>query len=95
MVIAHIGLNSFPCGRLGEPASLNLTETIHEFGIMAGRLKTGTSPRIDGRTVDFQKWLFKKETMLPGRFHFHQRKHPKIKQRAGLQNQHGNPQYHS
>jgi tRNA uridine 5-carboxymethylaminomethyl modification enzyme len=51
--IAHIGLNSFPCGRLGEPASLNLTETIHEFGIMAGRLKTGTSPRIDGRTVDF------------------------------------------
>jgi tRNA uridine 5-carboxymethylaminomethyl modification enzyme len=53
--IAHIGLNSFPCGRLGEPPSLNLTEAIKEFGILSGRLKTGTSPRIDGRKVCFEK----------------------------------------
>ena len=53
--IAHIGLHSFSCGRLGEPSSLNLTESLNTFGISSGRLKTGTSPRIDGRTVNFEK----------------------------------------
>jgi tRNA uridine 5-carboxymethylaminomethyl modification enzyme len=52
---AHIGLNSFPSGRLGEPPSLRLTESIAKLGIKSGRLKTGTSPRIDGRSVDFSK----------------------------------------
>jgi tRNA uridine 5-carboxymethylaminomethyl modification enzyme len=51
--LGHIGLSSFPCGRLGEPPSLLLTESIKELGINSGRLKTGTSPRIDGRTVNF------------------------------------------
>jgi tRNA uridine 5-carboxymethylaminomethyl modification enzyme len=53
--IAHIGLNSFQCGRLGEPSSLKITESINNFGIVSSRLKTGTSPRIDGRSVDFTK----------------------------------------
>jgi len=53
--IAHIGMNSFPSGRIGEPPSLKLTESINSFGIKSGRLKTGTSPRIDKRTVDFEK----------------------------------------
>jgi tRNA uridine 5-carboxymethylaminomethyl modification enzyme len=53
--IAHIGLNSFQCGRLGEPPSLKITESIENFGIVSSRLKTGTSPRIDGRSVDFTK----------------------------------------
>ena len=52
--IAHIGLNSFPSGRIGEPPSLNLTESINKFGIKSGRLKTGTSPRIDKRTVNLK-----------------------------------------
>lgn len=51
--IAHIGLNSFKSGRLGEPPSINLTENINSFGIKSGRLKTGTSPRIDKRTINF------------------------------------------
>ena len=51
--VAHIGMNSFECGRLGEPASINLSESIQSFGIKAGRLKTGTPARIDGKTVDF------------------------------------------
>jgi tRNA uridine 5-carboxymethylaminomethyl modification enzyme len=55
--IAHIGLNSFPCGRLGEPSSKKLTESINKLGILSGRLKTGTSPRVDGRTVDFDKMI--------------------------------------
>ncbi len=51
----HMGLTSFPGGRTGEPASCGLTESLAELGIKSGRLKTGTSPRIDGRSVDFSK----------------------------------------
>lgn len=53
--MAHIGLENHAAGRTGEPPSLGLTESIAENGITYGRLKTGTSPRIDGRTVDFSK----------------------------------------
>jgi len=53
--IMHIGLTSFPAGRNGEPPSAALTESLRDSGIVSGRLKTGTSPRIDGRTVDFTK----------------------------------------
>lgn len=53
--VAHIGMNSFACGRTGEPPSLHLTESLVEHGIATGRLKTGTPPRLDGRTVDFDK----------------------------------------
>jgi tRNA uridine 5-carboxymethylaminomethyl modification enzyme len=52
--VAHIGMNSFPSGRIGEPPSLYLTECINSFGIKSGRLKTGTSPRIDKRTINFE-----------------------------------------
>ncbi len=50
---AHVGMNSFSCGRIGEPASLKLSENIQSFGIKAGRLKTGTPARVDSRSVDF------------------------------------------
>ncbi len=53
--VAHIGLNHFPAGRTGEPPATKLTEKLNEFGITSGRLKTGTPPRIDGRSVDFSK----------------------------------------
>jgi tRNA uridine 5-carboxymethylaminomethyl modification enzyme len=49
----HIGQRSFACGRLGEPPSMGLSESIQELGIKTGRLKTGTPARIDGRTVDY------------------------------------------
>ncbi|MBN1128078.1 MAG: tRNA uridine-5-carboxymethylaminomethyl(34) synthesis enzyme MnmG [Chitinispirillaceae bacterium] len=51
--VIHIGMNSFPAGRAGEPPSLGLLESITEHGIKCGRLKTGTSPRIDARTVNY------------------------------------------
>ncbi len=53
--IGHIGMNSFACGRSGEPPSLGLSESIQSLGIEVGRLKTGTPARIDGRTVDFSQ----------------------------------------
>ena len=68
--IAHIGFNSFPCGRLGEPPSLQLTESIVELGIATGRLKTGTSPRIDGRTVTTEKMSIQTGDETPWPFSF-------------------------
>lgn len=53
--VVHIGLNSHPAGRAGEPPSDLLSKSINETGITTGRLKTGTSPRIDARTVNFSE----------------------------------------
>ena len=51
--VIHIGSRQYGGGRAGERASVGLTECLHRFGFESGRLKTGTPPRIDGRTVDF------------------------------------------
>ncbi len=51
--LMHIGRTKLPGGRVAEPASLLLTESITELGITSGRMKTGTPVRIDGRSVDF------------------------------------------
>ncbi len=53
--LIYIGLNHFPAGRAGEFPSFGLTENLIKLGFKAGRLKTGTPPRIDGRTIDFSK----------------------------------------
>ena len=68
--LAHIGMNSFKCGRLGEPASLHLSESIQEHGITAGRLKTGTPARIDGKTIDFSKMTVQKGDEDPWPFSY-------------------------
>lgn len=49
----HIGLQNYVGGRAGDPASLRLAERLREYELPVGRLKTGTPPRIDGRTIDF------------------------------------------
>ncbi len=52
----HIGLKNYSGGRtMAEPAAVGLTECLIELGFTAGRLKTGTPPRIDGRSVDYSK----------------------------------------
>jgi tRNA uridine 5-carboxymethylaminomethyl modification enzyme len=48
-----VGGKSMPAGRAGEPASFGLTETLNELGFTTGRLKTGTPPRVDSRSVDY------------------------------------------
>lgn len=68
--LAHIGMNSFKCGRIGEPASLQLSESIQEHGITAGRLKTGTPARIDGKTIDFSKMTVQKGDEDPWPFSY-------------------------
>ncbi len=51
--LIHIGLNHFPAGRMGDPASNKLSDHLRALGLRIGRLKTGTTPRLDGRTIDF------------------------------------------
>ncbi len=53
--IIHIGLESFPAGRLGDPPSNRLPDNLKELGFNLGRFKTGTCPRLDGRTIDYSK----------------------------------------
>jgi tRNA uridine 5-carboxymethylaminomethyl modification enzyme len=52
--LMHIGSNMLPGGRMAEPASYMLTESINSFGISNGRMKTGTPVRIDGRSVHYE-----------------------------------------
>jgi tRNA uridine 5-carboxymethylaminomethyl modification enzyme len=49
----HVGLDQYTGGRAGDPASIELADRLRELPFRVGRLKTGTPPRIDGRTVDF------------------------------------------
>jgi tRNA uridine 5-carboxymethylaminomethyl modification enzyme len=51
----HVGLESQGGGRAGEPPSLRLAERLRELRLRVGRLKTGTPPRIDGRSIDFSR----------------------------------------
>ena len=55
--LIHIGLEHFPAGRAGEFSALGLTENLTKLGFEAGKLKTGTPPRLDGRTIDFSKTI--------------------------------------
>ncbi|MEN3294199.1 MAG: tRNA uridine 5-carboxymethylaminomethyl modification enzyme [Burkholderiales bacterium] len=49
----HVGLNNYSAGRAGDPPAVSLSTRLKELKLPQGRLKTGTPPRIDGRTIDF------------------------------------------
>ncbi|MFH1675043.1 MAG: tRNA uridine-5-carboxymethylaminomethyl(34) synthesis enzyme MnmG [Pseudomonadota bacterium] len=53
--LIHIGLKNFSAGRMGDPPSIKLSENLKKLGFRMGRFKTGTTPRLDGRTIDFSK----------------------------------------
>ena len=55
--LVHVGLSRHQAGRAGDPASISLAARLRELDLPAGRLKTGTPPRIDGRTIDFSKLM--------------------------------------
>ena len=52
--LIHIGFTQFPAGRMGDPASLALSDSLKNLGLEMGRLKTGTTPRLQGKTIDFK-----------------------------------------
>jgi len=51
----HVGLNNYQAGRAGDPPAVSLSARLKELKLPQGRLKTGTPPRIDGRSIDFSK----------------------------------------
>ena len=51
--LIHIGLDHFPSGRMGDPPSIRLSNQLGDLGFELGRLKTGTTPRLNGRTIDY------------------------------------------
>ena len=53
--LVHVGLSNYRAGRFGDPPSISLAERLRELKLPAGRLKTGTPPRLDGRTIDYSK----------------------------------------
>ncbi len=65
-----IGKHSVKAGRIGEPAAYGITENLIDLGFEAGRMKTGTPPRVDARTIDFSKMEEQKGDENPGKFSF-------------------------
>ena len=77
--IIHIGMNSFSAGRCGEPPSLNLASNLCDYGISSGRLKTGTSPRIDGQTINYNALIPQPGDEDPWPFSFSTKRMPENK----------------
>lgn len=68
--IMHIGEKKISGGRMGEIASIGITEDLVALGFEASRMKTGTPVRIDGRTIDFSKLEEQPGDAVPGKFSF-------------------------
>jgi tRNA uridine 5-carboxymethylaminomethyl modification enzyme len=68
--LVHTGRRTYTAGRAGEPASIELAETLKRLGFPVGRLKTGTPPRIDGRTVDWSAFKPQEADERPVPFSF-------------------------
>lgn len=65
--LIHIGLVNFAGGRAGDPASVGLSDSLRALGFRLGRMKTGTCPRLDARSIDYSKTVMQ-ELQRPGEF---------------------------
>ncbi len=77
----HIGDKQFGGGRAGERASIGLTEELVALGFDSGRMKTGTPPRVDGRSLDFSKMIEQPGDENPEKFSFLKKSKPLKEQR--------------
>ncbi len=68
--LVHIGLDHFQAGRMGDPASVRLSEQLATLGFEMGRLKTGTTPRLNGRTIDYASLTAQPGDEIPKPFSF-------------------------
>jgi tRNA uridine 5-carboxymethylaminomethyl modification enzyme len=68
--LIHCGEQTYPAGRSGEPASVFLGESLKRLGFRCGRLKTGTPPRLDARTIDFSRFEPQPGDAVPTPFSF-------------------------
>ena len=62
----HVGLNNYAAGRAGDPPAVSLSARLKELKLPQGRLKTGTPPRLDGRSIDFSKCIEQPGDGMPG-----------------------------
>jgi tRNA uridine 5-carboxymethylaminomethyl modification enzyme len=68
--LIHVGDKQLGGGRMGEPKAFGITEQLTEMGFEAGRMKTGTPPRIDGRSLDYSKMEEQKGDEKPQKFSY-------------------------
>ncbi|MFT3884450.1 MAG: tRNA uridine-5-carboxymethylaminomethyl(34) synthesis enzyme MnmG [Flavobacteriales bacterium] len=68
--VMHIGEKQLGGGRAGEKASHGITEQLQQLGFTSGRMKTGTPPRVDGRSIDYSKLEEQPGDERPGKFSF-------------------------
>lgn len=80
--LIHIGEKQFGGGRAGERAATGITEDLLKLGFQSGRMKTGTPPRIDGRSIDYSKLEEQKGDEDPQKFSYLQEIKPLQKQRS-------------
>lgn len=80
--LIHIGDKQFGGGRAGESASFGITEDLLKLGFESGRMKTGTPPRVDGRSLDYSKMVEQPGDVKPHKFSYSNVTQPLTKQRS-------------
>ena len=91
--LIHIGEKNYGGGRAGDKASIGLTEKLTGLGFESGRMKTGTPPRVDGRSLSYDKMIEQPGDINPSKFSFSDTTKPLIKQRSCFIT-HTNPTVH-
>jgi tRNA uridine 5-carboxymethylaminomethyl modification enzyme len=80
--LIHIGEKQFGGGRAGETAAYGITEDLIRAGFQAGRMKTGTPPRVDGRSLDYSKMNEEKGDANPDKFSYSDLTKPLVNQKS-------------
>ncbi|MFC4026603.1 tRNA uridine-5-carboxymethylaminomethyl(34) synthesis enzyme MnmG [Zunongwangia endophytica] len=80
--LIHIGDKQRGGGRAGEAAATGITKDLIDAGFEAGRMKTGTPPRVDGRSLDYSKMIEQPGDEIPGKFSYSDETKPLAKQRS-------------
>ena len=80
--LIHIGEKQFGGGRAGEKASTGITKDLVDLGFESGRMKTGTPPRVDGRSLDFSKMIEQPGDEVPEKFSYSDETKPLTEQRS-------------
>ncbi|WBL22380.1 tRNA uridine-5-carboxymethylaminomethyl(34) synthesis enzyme MnmG [Zunongwangia sp. HRR-M8] len=80
--LIHIGDKQRGGGRAGEAAATGITKDLIDAGFEAGRMKTGTPPRVDGRSLDYSKMIEQPGDDIPGKFSYSDETKPLAKQRS-------------
>lgn len=80
--LIHIGDKNFGGGRAGERAAVGITEDLVRLGFQSGRMKTGTPPRVDGRSLDYSKMIEQPGDVNPEKFSYSKYTKPLTEQRS-------------